>query len=117
MSLDVSIDWASVNWDYVALLSAFTFIASLIANLVTFGHRLTAAILSALLFAVIFVGATYYPHNMSLPTLTSPDAPKARPLPTPLPPQSGDAPKARPLPTPLPPQAGDAPGPAYKWPP
>jgi hypothetical protein len=117
MSLDGSIDWESVNWGYVALLSAFTFIASLIANLVTFGHRLAAAILSALLFAMIFVAATYYPHNVSLPTLTSGDAPKARPLPTPLPPQSGDAPKASPLPTPLPPQSGDAPGPSFKWPP
>ncbi len=81
MSLDVSIDWEAVNWGYVALLSAFTFIASLIANLVTFGHRLAAAILSTLLFAMIFIAATYYPHNISLPTLTSSDAPKARPLP------------------------------------
>ena len=104
MPIDVSIDWVSVNWGYVALLSAFTFIAALIANLVTFGHRLAAAILSALLFAVIFVAATYYPHNISLPTLTSRDAPKARPLPTPMPPQSGDTPGAPPAPTSTPPQ-------------
>jgi hypothetical protein len=104
MSLDVPIDWASVNWGYVALLSAFAFIAALIANLVTFGHRLAAAIFAALLFAVIFVAATYYPHNISLPTLTSRDAPKARPLPTLMPPQSGDAPGAPPAPTSTPPQ-------------
>ena len=103
MSIDVPIDWASVNWGYVALLSAFTFIAALIANLVTFGHRLAAAIFAALLFAVLFVAATYYPHNISLPTLTSRDAPKARPSPTPMPPQSGDAP-APPAPTSTPPQ-------------
>jgi hypothetical protein len=107
MSIDVPIDWASVNWGYVALLSAFTFIAALIANLVTFSHRLAAAILSALLFAVIFVAATYYPHNISLPTLTSRDVPKARPLPTLMPPQSGDAPRAPSASTPS--QSGDAP--------
>ena len=65
----MSIDWASINWSYVALLSGFTFIATLIANLVTFRHRLAAAILSALLFAAIFVFATYYPHGIALPTL------------------------------------------------
>jgi hypothetical protein len=54
------------------------------------GEGLAAAILAALLFAVLFVAATYYPHNISLPTLTSRDVPKARPLPTPIP-QSGDA--------------------------
>jgi hypothetical protein len=44
----MSIDWASINWSYVALLSGFTFIATLIANFVTFRHRLAAAILSTL---------------------------------------------------------------------
>jgi hypothetical protein len=79
----MSIDWASVNWGYVALLSAFTFIAALIANVVTFRHRLAGAILSALLFAVIFVFATYYPHGIALPTLKSSAAPGASPAPTP----------------------------------
>jgi hypothetical protein len=65
----MSIDWASVNWGYVALLSGFTFIAVLIANLITFGHRLGGAILAALLFAAVFVFATYYPHGIALPTL------------------------------------------------
>ena len=54
------IDWASVNWSYVALLSLFAFIAALIANFITFRHRLAAA---------IFVLATYYPHGIALPTL------------------------------------------------
>jgi hypothetical protein len=47
------IDWASVNWAYVALLSGFTFIAALVANFITFGHRLGGAILTALLFAAV----------------------------------------------------------------
>jgi hypothetical protein len=65
----MSIDWGSVNWGYVALLSGFTFVAALIANLISFGQRLGGAILAALLFAVIFIFATYYPHGLALPTL------------------------------------------------
>jgi hypothetical protein len=60
------INLASVNWGYVALLSAFAFIAALVANVIAFRHRLGAAILTALLFAAIFVFATYYPHGTSL---------------------------------------------------
>jgi hypothetical protein len=63
------IDWALVNWGYVALLSGFAFIAALIANFIAFGHRLGGAILAGILFAAIFVFATYYPHGISLPTL------------------------------------------------
>jgi hypothetical protein len=63
------IDWASVNWAYVALLSGFAFFAALIANFITFGHRLIGAILTAVLFAAVFVFANYYPHGIALPTL------------------------------------------------
>ena len=66
---NMSIDWASVNWSYVLLLSGFAFIAALIANLITFRHGLAGAILTALLFAAVFVFATYYPHGIALPTL------------------------------------------------
>ena len=65
----MSIDWASVNWGYVALLSGFTFIAALIGNFITFRRPLAGAILAALLFAAVFVFATYYPHGIALPTL------------------------------------------------
>jgi hypothetical protein len=65
----MSIDWSTVNWGYVALLSAFTLIAALIANYVTFRHRFAAAILAALLFAIIFVFVTYYPSGITIPTL------------------------------------------------
>jgi hypothetical protein len=65
----MSIDWASVSWGYVALLSGFTFIGALVANFITFRHRLAAAILASLLFAAIFVFATYSPHGIALPTL------------------------------------------------
>ena len=65
----MSIDWTTVNWGYVALLSGFTFLAALVSNYVTFRRRLIAAILAAVLFAAIFVFATYYPHGIALPTL------------------------------------------------
>jgi len=65
----MSIDWSTVNWGYVAMLSGFTFIAALIANFITFRHRVDAAILATLLFAVIFVFVTYYPHGIAVPTL------------------------------------------------
>jgi hypothetical protein len=64
----MSIDWASVNWEYVALLSGFAFVASLIANFMTVGHRVIGAILTALLFATMYVFATYYPHGIVLPS-------------------------------------------------
>jgi heme/copper-type cytochrome/quinol oxidase subunit 3 len=63
----MSIDLSTVNWGYVAMLSGFTFIAALVANYVTFKHRLAAAILATLLFAVIFVFVTYYPHGIPFP--------------------------------------------------
>ena len=65
----MSIDWSLVNWSYVALLSGFAFVEALIANYITFGNRFAAAILSTLLFAAVFVFATYYPHGIALPTL------------------------------------------------
>lgn len=65
----MAIDWSSVNWSYVALLSGFTFVAALIANFITFGHRFAAAVLAAIIFAAVFVFATYYPHGIALPTL------------------------------------------------
>jgi hypothetical protein len=77
----MSIDWAAVHWGYVALLSLLVFVAALIANVVTFRHRLAGAIVAALLFAVLFVIATYYPHGVALPTLNASDAPRP-PAPT-----------------------------------
>ena len=73
----MSIDWASVNWSYVALLSGFTFIAALVANFLSFRRRLVGAILAALLFAAFFVFATYYPHGIALPTPNSSDQHRA----------------------------------------
>jgi len=76
---DVGIDWLEVSWFYVAVLTVFVFLAALIGNLLSFNHRVTAAFLSALLFAAIFVFWTYYPHNLPLPTSISREPALAEP--------------------------------------
>jgi hypothetical protein len=71
----IPIDLAAVNWLYVVVLALFAFIATLIGNLLSFNHRGFGAVLSAVLFAVIFVFWTYYPHGLPLPTsVTAPPA-------------------------------------------
>ncbi len=62
------IDLATVDWLYVVVLAVFVLVSSALGNLLSF-HRLGAgAVLSALLFTAIFVGWTYYPHGLPLPT-------------------------------------------------
>jgi hypothetical protein len=65
---DMPIDLAQVDWLYVIVLAVLVFIASGIGNLVAFASRGTAAVLSAILFAAMFVAWTYYPHGLPLPT-------------------------------------------------
>lgn len=62
------IDLATVDWFYVAVLAVLAFVATLVANLLSFNHRGVAAVLSAIFFAALFVGWTYYPHGLPLPT-------------------------------------------------
>jgi hypothetical protein len=77
----VPIDLGQVDWLYVAVLAVFVFVATFVANLLSFGRRGSAAVLAAVLFAAIFVFWTYYPHGLPLPTSitgqTSPAAPVA----------------------------------------
>ena len=61
------IDWASVNWANVALLSCFAFVAALIGGILSFHHRFLGAVLTAIIFAVLFVFWTYYPHGFVVP--------------------------------------------------
>jgi len=84
--IDLSaIDLATVDWVYVGVLAVLVFLATLIANVLTFGHRGMAAFLSAVLFAAFFVGWTYYPHGLPLPTRLAAPAPVAAPAPPPPP--------------------------------
>ena len=64
----VPIDWANVNWVYVGVLAVFAFLATIVGNLLSFNHRGFGAVLSALIFAAIFVFWSYYPHHLPLPT-------------------------------------------------
>jgi hypothetical protein len=64
----VPIDLAAVNWVYVAVLAIFVFLASLIGSLLALGNRGMGAVFAAILFAAMFVGWSYYPHGLPLPT-------------------------------------------------
>jgi hypothetical protein len=66
---NMPIDWTSVDWVNVGLLSAIAFIAALIGNILIFKHRFWAAILAGLLFAAVYVFLVYYPHGLSVPGL------------------------------------------------
>ena len=74
------IDLASVNWLYVAILAAFVFVASLIGNFLSFGRRVSGALLTAILFAAAFVAWSYYPHGRPRsPRLHRPPPPRRQP--------------------------------------
>jgi hypothetical protein len=68
------IDLSTVKWDYVALLAAFVFVATLLGSIISFRNKFAAAIIAAVLFAAAFVFWTYYPREnlpeavRSLPT-------------------------------------------------
>jgi hypothetical protein len=64
----IPIDFATVNWTYVAILSVFVLIASFVANLLSFNSKGIGAILAAVLFAAMFIAWTYYPHGLPFPT-------------------------------------------------
>jgi hypothetical protein len=82
----VPIDLAAVDWVYVGVLSVFAFLAALIGNLLSLNRVGFGAVLSAALFAVIFIGWTYYPHGLPLPTTLASQKPAASaPAPTPVP--------------------------------
>ncbi len=66
---NMPIDWTSVDWVNVGLLSAIAFIAALISNILIFKHRFWAAILAGLLFAAVYVFLAYYPHERPVPVL------------------------------------------------
>jgi hypothetical protein len=87
-------DLAQVDWLYVAILAVFVFLTTLVGSLLSFGHRWTATTLSALLFAVLFVFWTYYPHRLPLPkTISMPAAPASTAAPAPAAPAAPAAPQ------------------------
>jgi hypothetical protein len=89
---NMPIDLATVDWLYVVILAVFVLVATFIANLITFSHRGMAAILSALIFAALFVAWTYYPHGLPLPTRLAGQTPASTSAPSPPPPPAAIAP-------------------------
>jgi hypothetical protein len=83
---NMPIDLATVDWLYVVILAVFVLVATFIANVITFNHRGMAAILSAVLFAALFVAWTYYPHGLPLPTRLAGQNPAPTSAPSPPPP-------------------------------
>jgi hypothetical protein len=57
------IDLGQVDWLYIGVLAVFVFIASFLANLLSFNRRGLGAVLAAVVFAAIFIFWTYYPHG------------------------------------------------------
>ncbi len=74
---NVPIDWARVDWLYVAVLAVFAFLSTLIGTLLSFKRAFVGAVLSALLFAAAFTFWTYYPHGLPLPTSIAGQKPPA----------------------------------------
>ena len=76
---EMPIDLASVNWVYVGVLAIFVFLTSLLGALLTFHSRAWGAFLSAILFVIVFVFWSYYPHHLPLPTRLTAEADVERP--------------------------------------
>jgi hypothetical protein len=90
------IDLGQVDWLYVAVLAIFVFVTTFVGGVLSFGHRWTAATLSALLFVALFVFWTYYPHRVPLPkTITLPNTPTSTAVPAPAAPAAPAAPQKR----------------------
>lgn len=80
------IDFVQVDWLYVILLAVFVAVSTFLGGLLSFSHRGTGAVLSAVLFAAIFIFWTYYPHRVPfLPrTITTTQDAVAKPAPAPV---------------------------------
>lgn len=68
---DLPFDLATVDWFTVAIYSGLAFIASLVGNAIS-GNRLVGAILTTVLFAVLFVGWFYWLSAIVLPPAGAP---------------------------------------------
>jgi len=76
---------ASVDWIYVGILALLVFVSTWLGSLLSFRHAGRAALLSALLFAILFVYWTYYPHRIPGPRSLTIQNAATTPAPTPAP--------------------------------
>jgi hypothetical protein len=70
----VQIDWSFwgvVNWAEVAWFSGIAFLATLASNVLISKHWFLATILTVALFASGYVFLVYYPHERSVPGLST----------------------------------------------
>ena len=88
------IDLAQVDWLYVILLAVFVAVSTFLGGLLSFRRRGAGAVLSAVLFAVIFIFWTYYPHRVPfLPrTISTAQDAAVKPAPAPVAPAAPQRP-------------------------
>ena len=88
------IDLAQVDWLYVILLAVFVAISTFLGGLLSFRRRGAGAVLSAVLFAAIFIFWTYYPHRVPfLPrTISTAQDAAVKPAPAPVAPTAPQRP-------------------------
>jgi hypothetical protein len=77
--MELPIDWATVNWPYVIVLSLIVFVCTSVGTFLSFSRTFSSGVIAALLFAAAYVFWTYYPHGLPLPTKAAPTAPAPPP--------------------------------------
>lgn len=63
------IDWSQVVWPTVITLSVLVLVAALVGNFLNIifnGNPISGAIITAVLFGMLFIGWTYYPHGIDI---------------------------------------------------
>jgi len=60
-------DLATVDWVTVAIYAGIAFIAAIIGNIIAFGNRFAGAVLTAVLYAVLYVAWHYWLAAIVLP--------------------------------------------------
>lgn len=63
----MGIDLSTVDWTFVGLMTALSFVTALLGSLIAFRNRFAGAIIAAILFGIGFVAWNYYPHTFGLP--------------------------------------------------
>lgn len=65
------INWATVPWMTVALLSGVVFVVSFVGQMVAGRSAIVGAIFATILFVAIYVFWNHYPHGL-MPTIRLP---------------------------------------------
>lgn len=60
------INWNDVDWQAVGILTAIAFLAAIIGNVLSFGSRLAAVLLTTVAYAALYIGWAYYLKAMVL---------------------------------------------------